>query len=119
MAARLRQARRPASMLADVAHSDPVMAYGDEPLRMLAFRMADTGVTRIPIVERRDGALLGMVGPERPADRARAHPRCRAASRTGAGRRTAAPCLRPSGGGVTADSLTPSSAFGKVIDGSP
>ena len=49
-------------VLADVAHSNPVMAYGDEPLRMLAFRMADKGVTRIPIVERRDGVLLGMVG---------------------------------------------------------
>ena len=49
-------------MLADVAHSSPVMAYGDEPLRVLAFRMADKGVTRLPVVERRDGALLGMVG---------------------------------------------------------
>jgi len=49
-------------MLADVAHSSPVMAYGDEPLRMLAFRMADTGVTRIPVVERSGGVLLGMVG---------------------------------------------------------
>jgi H+/Cl- antiporter ClcA/CBS domain-containing protein len=49
-------------LLAEVAHSNPVMAYGDEPLRMLAFRMADRGVTRIPVVERRDGALLGMVG---------------------------------------------------------
>jgi len=38
------------------------MAYGDEPLRMLAFRMADTGVTRIPVVERSGGVLLGMVG---------------------------------------------------------
>jgi hypothetical protein len=35
-----------------------VRAYGDEPLRMLAFRMADTGVTCIPVVERRDGALV-------------------------------------------------------------
>ena len=46
-------------MLAEVAHSNPVMAYGDEPLRMLAFRMADTGVTRIPVVERRTARCWG------------------------------------------------------------
>ena len=48
--------------LADVAHEDPVVAYGDEPLRVLAFRMAETGVTRLPVVERRDRTLIGMVG---------------------------------------------------------
>jgi CIC family chloride channel protein len=48
--------------LADVAHEDPVVAHGDEPLRVLAFRMAETGVTRLPVVERRDGTLIGMVG---------------------------------------------------------
>ena len=39
-----------------------VMAYGDEPLRVLAFRMAETGVTRLPVVSRTDGTLIGMVG---------------------------------------------------------
>ena len=48
--------------LADIAHASPVTAYGDEPLRVLAFRMAEKGVTRLPVVERRDGTLMGMVG---------------------------------------------------------
>jgi chloride channel protein, CIC family len=48
--------------VADIAHESPVTAYGDEPLRVLAFRMAEKGVTRLPVVERRDGTLMGMVG---------------------------------------------------------
>jgi H+/Cl- antiporter ClcA len=48
--------------VADVGHRDPVVAYGDEPLRVIAFRMAATGVTRLPVVERRDRTLVGMVG---------------------------------------------------------
>jgi len=47
--------------LMDVAHHQPVVAYGDEPLRVVAFRMAEKGVTRLPVVERRDGTLVGMV----------------------------------------------------------
>jgi CIC family chloride channel protein len=47
--------------LMDVAHRQPVVAYGDEPLRIVAFRMAEKGVTRLPVVERRDGTLVGMV----------------------------------------------------------
>ena len=39
----------------------PVVAYGDEPLRVLVFRMAETGVTRLPVVTRRDGTLIGMI----------------------------------------------------------
>jgi len=48
--------------LLDIAHRQPVVAYSDEPLRMLAFRMAEKGVTRLPVVEREDGTLVGMVG---------------------------------------------------------
>jgi H+/Cl- antiporter ClcA len=48
--------------LADVAHRDPVVAFGDEPLRVVAFRMAETGVTRLPVVERGDRTLIGMIG---------------------------------------------------------
>jgi chloride channel protein, CIC family len=54
--------QHPDGQLADVAHDNPVVAYGDEPLRVLAFRMAETGVTRLPVVERRDRTLIGMVG---------------------------------------------------------
>ena len=54
--------QHPDGQLADVAHDDPVVAYGDEPLRVLAFRMAATGVTRLPVVERSSRTLIGMVG---------------------------------------------------------
>ncbi len=51
----------PHRTLADIAHRDPVVAYTDEPLRELAFRMAETGVTRLPVVTRRDRILVGMI----------------------------------------------------------
>jgi CBS domain-containing protein len=37
----------------------PVVAGVDEPLRAVVFRMADTGFTRLPVVE--NGRLAGMV----------------------------------------------------------
>ena len=33
-------------------HKDPVVAYPDEPLRVVVFRMAEKGITRMPVVER-------------------------------------------------------------------
>jgi chloride channel protein, CIC family len=38
----------------------PVMAYPDEPLRAVVMRMAETGYTRLPVIET-GGALAGMV----------------------------------------------------------
>jgi CBS domain-containing protein len=48
--------------LADVVKTDPVVAHPDEPLRVVAYRMAETGLTRFPVVER-DGSrkLVGIV----------------------------------------------------------
>src|SRR5207253_11443842 len=49
----------------DAGRSRParaVVAHGDEPLRVVAFRMAEAGVTRLPVVSRRDGTLIGMIG---------------------------------------------------------
>jgi CBS domain-containing protein len=51
--------RRP---LADVIKRAPIVAFDDEPLRLVVFRMAETGLTRFPVVARSDGTLLGMVG---------------------------------------------------------
>jgi H+/Cl- antiporter ClcA/predicted transcriptional regulator len=52
----------PARSLAELAHPDPVVAYADEPLRVVVYRMAATGLTRMPVVEREDGRkLAGMV----------------------------------------------------------
>jgi CBS domain-containing protein len=44
--------------LGDVLRT-PVVASVDEPLRAVVFRMAETGFTRLPVVE--DGRLAGMV----------------------------------------------------------
>ncbi len=49
-----------AASLRDLAQK-AVVAYGDEPLRAIAFRMAETGVTRLPVVHRRDNRLIGMI----------------------------------------------------------
>ena len=44
---------------------NPVVAFPDEPLRLVAYRMASRGVTRLPVVERGDGRrLVGMVSLE-------------------------------------------------------
>ena len=40
----------------------PVVAYPDEPLRAVVYRMAETGFTRMPVVERDEpGKLIGMI----------------------------------------------------------
>ena len=40
----------------------PIVAYADEPLRTVAYRMAETGLTRFPVVERGPARqLVGMV----------------------------------------------------------
>jgi chloride channel protein, CIC family len=49
--------------LADVLKSEVVVAYPDEPLRAVMYRMAETNLTRFPVVER--GAkrkLVGVIG---------------------------------------------------------
>ena len=43
-------------------HTHPVVAYPDEPLRAVINRMAETGFTRLPVVERNDMRnLVGMI----------------------------------------------------------
>jgi len=47
--------------LAELIHN-PIVAYPDEPLRVVVQRMAETGFTRLPVVERNTPyKLLGMV----------------------------------------------------------
>jgi CBS-domain-containing membrane protein len=44
-------------------HRPPVVAYPDEPLRVVVHRMAETGRTRLPVVERGEvRRLVGMIG---------------------------------------------------------
>jgi len=48
--------------LTTAMHSQPVLAYPDEPLRSTVYRMADSGYTRLPVVERdHPDQLLGMI----------------------------------------------------------
>ena len=51
--------------LGDLAWHDPVVAHPDEPLRVVVYRMAESGLTRFPVVERGDERkLVGMVALE-------------------------------------------------------
>src|SRR5262245_29572813 len=47
--------------LASILKIRPVVAYPDESLRMIAYRMAETGLTRFPVVSREQGQLIGMI----------------------------------------------------------
>jgi CIC family chloride channel protein len=46
--------------LAAVLRAKPVVAHPDESLRVVVYRMAETGLTRFPVVER-DGRLVGII----------------------------------------------------------
>jgi H+/Cl- antiporter ClcA len=51
-----------AGTLGDIAHGHPRVAYADEPLRVVAERMAATGLTRLPVVSREDQhELVGLI----------------------------------------------------------
>ncbi len=48
--------------IADLIKQHPLVAYPDEPLRGVIYRMADTGFTRFPVVESADSLkLVGMI----------------------------------------------------------
>jgi CBS domain-containing protein len=47
---------------ADLVNATPNVAHPDEPLRAVVYRMAETGLTRFPVVERGGRRLLGMIG---------------------------------------------------------
>ena len=52
----------PREKLAELAYENPVVAYPDEPLRVVVYRMAETGFTRFPVVDRDDERrLVGMI----------------------------------------------------------
>ena len=52
----------PGETLAE-ALTEPVVAYPDEPLRVVVYRMAETGLTRFPVVDRGDERkLVGVIG---------------------------------------------------------
>jgi len=56
------EATRPVERL---LKANPAVAYADEPLRVVVYRMAETSLTRLPVVERGDAKrLVGMVALE-------------------------------------------------------
>ena len=61
LAERARQGQ-PGARVSDVVRGQPVVAHPDEPLRAVVYRMAETGWTRFPVVERGpERRLVGMV----------------------------------------------------------
>jgi chloride channel protein, CIC family len=50
-----------AAQLASIVRASPVVAYPDESLRMVVYRMAETGLTRFPVVDRSRHALIGLI----------------------------------------------------------
>ena len=50
-----------AAQLASIVRASPVVAYPDETLRMVVYRMAETGLTRFPVVDRRSHRLVGLI----------------------------------------------------------
>ncbi len=47
--------------LRELMRSDAVVAFRDDPLRVVVNRMAETGVTRMPVVERANRRFLGLI----------------------------------------------------------
>jgi H+/Cl- antiporter ClcA len=56
----LTQSSAPETSLGHIVR-EPVVARPDEPLRVVVFRMAETGFTRMPVVENDNGKLVGMI----------------------------------------------------------
>jgi len=47
--------------LSDLVRTEAVLAYPDEPLRLVVYRMAEKGFTRLPVVEQGTHKFLGLV----------------------------------------------------------
>ena len=47
--------------IGELVRKDTVEAYPDEPLRVVVYRMAESGFTRMPVVERGSEKFLGLV----------------------------------------------------------
>ena len=58
----LQEREAPNRPLGELAQKNPAVAHPDEPLRFVVNRMADTGLTRFPVVDRSDSSkLVGMI----------------------------------------------------------
>jgi chloride channel protein, CIC family len=53
---------QPATRLAEIAQPEPVVAFADEPLRVIVHRMAESGFSRLPVLEPdSDRRFAGMI----------------------------------------------------------
>jgi len=60
--AQVRREGAPSVRISEIAVSTPVVAFAGEPLRWVVQRMAESGVTRLPVVDsREDRRLAGMI----------------------------------------------------------
>jgi CIC family chloride channel protein len=65
MAELLADTNHDGTRLAELALPSVTVAFADEPLRVVVYRMAETGLTRMPVVERGDSRkLVGMISLE-------------------------------------------------------
>jgi len=46
---------------ANVQHPGDIVAFPDEPLRVIVYRMAETGQTELAVVSREDRASVGVI----------------------------------------------------------
>jgi H+/Cl- antiporter ClcA len=52
----------PETRISDIASMEPVVAFADEPLRVIVRRMAESGFTRFPVLDpQSDRKLVGMI----------------------------------------------------------
>jgi CBS domain-containing protein len=52
----------PVKHLSEIASLEPVVAFADEPLRVVVLRMAESGLTRLPVLDpQSDRRLVGMI----------------------------------------------------------
>ena len=55
------QVANPDGHLAAITRTTPTVAFPDEPLRVIVHRMAETSLTRFPVVERGTMKVVGIV----------------------------------------------------------
>jgi chloride channel protein, CIC family len=56
-----REVMRPVDGAGAAADRHGVVAHPDEPLRVVVYRMAETGITRLPVVPRHGGDAIGVI----------------------------------------------------------
>jgi CBS domain-containing protein len=56
-----RRGQERATRISDIASTEPLVAFADEPLGVVVRRMAESGLTRFPVLDPLDRRLVGMI----------------------------------------------------------